>query len=168
MKRAPRCRIFRDPARAESSETGRADCSPVDMKSLDLNLLLGSASELAASDLHLMVGSPPAYRINGEVILAEEDAVTPEAARAAAMELLNDEQKRKFEEEWELCVSMLHPKAGRVRVTFYRRNGIPEMSFRFCGDLLGFHFARCMRRTRQPHYGTVFLRMVRGRTQQLC
>lgn len=104
------------------------------MKPLDLNLLLGSASELKASDLHLVVGSPPAYCINGEVILAEEDAISPEAAKAAADELLNDAQTRKFEEEWELCVSMLHPEAGRVRVTFYRRNGVPEMSFRFCGD----------------------------------
>ncbi len=106
------------------------------MKALDLDLLLGSANELKASDLHLVVGSPPAYRINGEVILAEEDSITPEEAKAAADELLNDGQKRKFEEDWELCVSLLHPKAGRVRVTFYRRNGIPEMSFRFCGDCI--------------------------------
>jgi twitching motility protein PilT len=29
---------------------------------------------------------------------------------------------------------LLHSVAGRVRATFYRRNGHPEMSFRFCGD----------------------------------
>src|SRR5205807_1349919 len=33
---------------------------------------------------------------------------------------------------------------GRVRVTFYRRNGHPEMSFRFCGD-------------RMPHRGELGL-----------
>ncbi len=48
--------------------------------------------------------------------------------------LLNEQQKRKFEQEWELCISLLHPAAGRVRATFYRRNGHPEMSFRFCGE----------------------------------
>ena len=51
-----------------------------------------------------------------------------------AQSLLNEVQRDKFEEEWELCISLLHPVAGRVRVTFYRRNGRPEMSFRFCGD----------------------------------
>ena len=48
--------------------------------------------------------------------------------------LLNEQQKKKFEQEWELCISILHSVAGRVRATFYRRNGHPEMSFRFCGD----------------------------------
>lgn len=48
--------------------------------------------------------------------------------------LLNDYQKTKFESEWELCISILHSAAGRVRATFYRRNGHPEISFRFCGD----------------------------------
>jgi len=48
--------------------------------------------------------------------------------------LLNERQKKKFDEEWELCISLLHSVAGRVRATFYRRNGHPEMSFRFCGD----------------------------------
>lgn len=104
------------------------------MKSLDLDLLLGSARELNASDLHLVVGSPPAYRINGEIIVADEGAVTAETSEATAMGLLNEEQKRKFAEDWELCISLMHPEAGRVRVTFYRRNGISEMSFRFCGD----------------------------------
>lgn len=104
------------------------------MKELDLDLLLGSAKELNASDLHLVVGAPPAYRINGEIIVADEESITAEAAEATAMSLINEEQKRKFAEDWELCISLMHGEAGRVRVTFYRRNGIPEMSFRFCGD----------------------------------
>ena len=39
--------------------------------------------------------------------------------------LLNEQQKRKFEQEWELCISLLHTAGGRVRATFYRRNGHP-------------------------------------------
>src|SRR4030095_12522033 len=49
-------------------------------------------------------------------------------------QLLNDVQREKFEREWELCISLRHPSAGRVRITFYRRNGHAEMCFRFCGD----------------------------------
>ena len=47
--------------------------------------------------------------------------------------LLNDQQQQKFEQDWELCISMHHRSAGRLRVTFYRRDGHPEMSLRFCG-----------------------------------
>ena len=99
-----------------------------------LDKLLEAANEFGASDLHLIAGVPPAYRVNGEIILADEDALTPEVVTAIAERLLNDVQREKFDREWELCISLLHPTAGRVRVTFYRRNGHPELSFRLCGD----------------------------------
>ena len=99
-----------------------------------LDKLLEAANEFGASDLHLIAGVPPAYRVNGEIILADEDALTPEVVTTIAERLLNDVQREKFEREWELCISLLHPAAGRVRVTFYRRNGHPELSFRLCGD----------------------------------
>jgi len=47
---------------------------------------------------------------------------------------MNEPQRKKFEVEWELCISILHSVAGRVRATFYRRNNHTEMSFRFCGE----------------------------------
>jgi twitching motility protein PilT len=79
-------------------------------------------------------GVPPAFRVNGEIIIADEDALPKSEISAIAAGLLNEQQLRKFEQEWELCISMLHRSAGRVRATFYRRNGYPEMSFRFCGE----------------------------------
>jgi len=96
--------------------------------------LLSEACQQSASDLHLVAGVPPAFRINGEIILADMDALTPEETTAMAYEFLNEDQRRTFEREWELCISLLHPTAGRVRATFYRRNAHPEVSFRFCGD----------------------------------
>ena len=99
-----------------------------------LDRLLTAAAEFDASDLHLVAGVPPAFRVNGEIIIAEEDSVAEAELVAVADDLLNEQQRKKFEHEWELCISLLHEKAGRVRATFYRRNGTPEMSFRFCGD----------------------------------
>jgi twitching motility protein PilT len=99
-----------------------------------LDRLLASANDYDASDLHLVAGVPPAFRVNGEIIIADEDALTEEQTTAMAESLLNEQQKKKFELEWELCISLLHNAAGRVRATFYRRNGHPEISFRFCGD----------------------------------
>src|SRR5690242_4489583 len=99
-----------------------------------LDRLLSAANEFDASDLHLVAGIPPAFRVNGEIIIADEDAMTEAEVEQMANSLLNEQQKKKFEQEWELCISLLHKAAGRVRATFYRRNGHPEMSFRFCGD----------------------------------
>ena len=99
-----------------------------------LHRLMSAVNDFDASDLHLVAGVPPAFRVNGEIILADEDALSEAELVAITDSLLNDHQKKKFEQEWELCISILHSAAGRVRATFYRRNNHPEISFRFCGD----------------------------------
>ena len=104
------------------------------MSAENLDRFLAAANDFDASDLHLVVGVPPAFRVNGEIIIADEDALTEGQVSAMANSLLNEQQQRKFEQDWELCISLLHSVAGRVRATFYRRNGHPEMSFRFCGE----------------------------------
>src|SRR5580658_2285635 len=99
-----------------------------------LNRLLSAVNDFDASDLHLIAGVPPAFRVNGEIIIADEDALTEGQIAEMANSLMNEQQRVKFEHEWELCISILHSVAGRVRATFYRRNGHVEMSLRFCGD----------------------------------
>ena len=99
-----------------------------------LDRCLASANDFDASDLHLVAGVPPAFRVNGEIIIADEDVLAESEITAMADSLLNEQQRKKFEQEWELCISLLHPQAGRVRITFYRRNSHTEMSFRFCGE----------------------------------
>src|SRR4029077_9435582 len=104
------------------------------MSTENLDRLLAAAKEFDGSDLHLVSDVPPAFRVNGEIIIADEDALTEGEITRMAESLLNEQQKKKFEQEWELCISLLHKSAGRVRATFYKRNGHPEMSFRFCGE----------------------------------
>lgn len=95
--------------------------------------LILSAVEQEASDLHLIVGVPPAFRIAGEIMIGGGETLTNEVVAGMAFSLLNSEQRETFEREWELCLSVAHPVAGRVRVTLYRRAGNPEISLRFCG-----------------------------------
>jgi len=104
------------------------------MRRLNLNSLLAAAKEHAASDLHLIAGVAPAYRINGEIIIADENALSAEEVTQIALSLLNDSQREKFEREWELCISISHSQAGRVRATLYKRNGHSEVCFRLCGE----------------------------------
>jgi twitching motility protein PilT len=99
-----------------------------------LEKFLNSVNDIDASDLHLVAGVPPAFRVNGEIILADEDALTEKDVTEMANSLLNEQQRAKFEQDWELCISLQHSVAGRVRVTLYRRDGHPELSLRFCGD----------------------------------
>jgi twitching motility protein PilT len=99
-----------------------------------LGRLLSAVNEYDASDLHLVAGVPPAFRVNGEIIIADEDAMTEEAIDTIAASMMNEQQRKKFDQEWELCISILHSAAGRVRVTFYRRNNHTELSLRFCGE----------------------------------
>ena len=104
------------------------------MSTQSLDRLLAAAKDFDASDLHIVAGVPPAFRVNGEIIIADEDTLSETEITTMANCLLNEQQQKKFELEWELCISLLHSVAGRVRVTFYRRNGHPEMSLRFCGE----------------------------------
>ena len=99
-----------------------------------LDRLLAAANDLGASDLHLIAGVPPAFRINGEIIFCDDDALQLDEVKEMAYGVLSAEQQKKFELEWELCISLLHSVAGRVRITIYRRNGCPELSLRFCGE----------------------------------
>lgn len=96
--------------------------------------LIAAAIDHRASDMHLIAGVPPSFRVNGDILFADEDALTSEDTTAMAFSLLSDEQRQQFHREWELCVSIPHATAGRIRATFYRRNGHPELSIRFCGQ----------------------------------
>lgn len=99
-----------------------------------LDRLLASANDSRASDLHLIAGVPAAFRINGDIIFADEDALSSAAVSEMAYSLLSEEQREQFDKEWEICISIPHNVAGRIRATLYRRNSHPELSIRFCGE----------------------------------
>jgi len=54
------------------------------MSTKNLNQFLSAANEFDASDLHLVAGVPPAFRVNGEIIIADEDALTEDEITAMA------------------------------------------------------------------------------------
>src|SRR5687767_12977768 len=104
------------------------------MSSPALDAFLATALDLRASDLHLIAGVPPAFRVNGDIIFGDHDALTSEETAEICSSILSEEQREIFEREWELCISIPHEKVGRIRATLYLRNGHPELSIRFCGE----------------------------------
>src|SRR5690349_5678009 len=66
---------FRVGSRPPDPRLVAATCSPIIMSTENLDRLLTAANEFDASDLHLVAGVPPAFRVNGEIIIADEDAL---------------------------------------------------------------------------------------------
>src|SRR4051812_18265372 len=104
------------------------------MSNPQLDAFIAAALDLRASDLHIIAGVPPAFRVNGDILFADHDALSAHDAADITYSLLNVEQRQQFEREWELCISIPHQNAGRIRATIYKRNSHPELSIRFCGD----------------------------------
>ncbi|HEX7862841.1 MAG TPA: PilT/PilU family type 4a pilus ATPase [Verrucomicrobiae bacterium] len=104
------------------------------MSSPALDAFLATALDLRASDLHLIAGVPPAFRVNGDILFGDHDALTADETAEICSLILSEDQREIFEREWELCISIPHEKVGRIRATLYLRNGHPELSIRFCGE----------------------------------
>ncbi len=78
-----------------------------------------------ASDLHLSAGSPPHLRIDEKLVPTEHGALSPTEIKELAYSLINDDQKAKFEREWELDFSFGVEGLSRFRVNvFMQRNNI--------------------------------------------
>ncbi|MCL2717907.1 MAG: type IV pilus twitching motility protein PilT [Lachnospiraceae bacterium] len=95
--------------------------------------LLRTANESGASDLHITVGVPPKMRINGQLITMNYGRLLPPDTEAIMREVMNDFQRKKFEElgEWDMSFSI--PDLGRYRVNAYRQRGTEAAAFRVVG-----------------------------------
>lgn len=83
-----------------------------------------------ASDLHLAVGTPPTLRINGELIKTDFPNLTPEKSKDLIYSFLSEGQKKKFEENLELDLSLSIPGVSRLRVNVHQQRGSVEAAFR--------------------------------------
>lgn len=88
-----------------------------------LDELLQKLRAVDGSDLHLKVGSPPAFRIDGALHLSNLPALTPEDTEGFAMEILPDRQKDEFLTNNEADFAHGRPSIGRFRVNCYRQRG---------------------------------------------
>jgi twitching motility protein PilT len=96
----------------------------------EMQKILGLARREDASDIHIVAGLPPMFRINGEIILSNRPALTREDTARLCHSLLNDEQKKVLDQNWQLCCSIFDPNLGRFRVSIYYHAGNPEMAIR--------------------------------------
>lgn len=88
------------------------------------------AHDRGASDIHLVAGVSPAFRIDGEIILANSAPLTPEQTTLLVNEILTDNQREILQSKLELCFSLEITNLGRFRVTIYFQGGHPELAIR--------------------------------------
>jgi twitching motility protein PilT len=99
-----------------------------------LDKILKGARKLGASDVHLIRGISPAFRVNGEIRLIEGEALDEDALRGMFDGLLNGKQRAVFERDWQLCFSRHWEGIGRFRASIYLHAGVPELAIRL-GEL---------------------------------
>lgn len=105
-------------------------------RAVNIQTLLRTGRKHNASDVHIVVGMPPVFRVDGEIVAAKGDAITSETANTLAFECLNDEQRKRLEREWQLCYSTSFGDRDRARITIYYRNGVPELSIRLSESVI--------------------------------
>jgi twitching motility protein PilT len=93
---------------------------------MDMIDILKAAVQKGASDLHLVIGHPPMVRLDGDLKpMTEFPVLTAEESRRLVYTLLSDEQRARFEQDWELDFSVTVNQVSRFRANvLIQKNGI--------------------------------------------
>jgi len=91
---------------------------------MDITQLLAFGVEQGASDCHLSAGEPPMIRIHGDLKKLDHPPLTKEEAHALVYDIMNDAQRKAFEETHECDFSFEMGAMARFRVNvFMQRKG---------------------------------------------
>ena len=97
---------------------------------MNLIELLSIGVEKNASDVHLTVGIPPTYRIDGALISLVERKLTAEDTLYLVKQALNETRMNKLDETGEIDFSYSIPSIGRFRVNAFKQRGSYAMVLR--------------------------------------
>ncbi len=98
---------------------------------IDMHALLHRALQVGASDLHLIAGSPPLFRIHGHLAPGERlPVLTPGTVRRLLMSLFNHAQRERFDLEHELDFALTVTGGQRFRVNAHSQRGTAAASIR--------------------------------------
>jgi twitching motility protein PilT len=97
---------------------------------VSLRELLEQMVRMGASDLHLTAGSPPVVRVDGKLQRMPFDMLTGEETKKIAYSMLNEKQKLKFEQNWELDFSFGIESMSRFRANIFMQRGNAAVALR--------------------------------------
>ncbi len=88
---------------------------------MDITELLAFSAKQNASDLHLSAGLPPMIRVDGDIRRLNVPAMEDREVRKMIYDILNDRQRRDFEEYLETDFSFEVPGVSRFRVNVFNQ-----------------------------------------------
>jgi len=103
-----------------NASTGAARTAP---QAVRVETMLAEVVRRRGSDLLLVAGSPPAIRIDGEVLRLDGPVLDGADVEEAVMPLLPPYAARRFKESGVSDASLRFPELGRFRVNLHRERG---------------------------------------------
>ncbi len=97
---------------------------------MDITELLAFSYKSKASDLHLSAGQPPMIRVDGDIRRINLPALEAKEVHGLIYDVMNDSQRRDFEEFLECDFSFELPGIARFRVNAFNQNRGPSAAFR--------------------------------------
>ena len=89
---------------------------------MDITELLAFSAKQGASDLHLSAGLPPMIRVDGDVRRINLPPMEHKQVHSLIYEIMNDKQRKDFEEFLETDFSFEVPGVARFRVNSFNQN----------------------------------------------
>ncbi|MGH7819950.1 MAG: twitching motility protein PilT, partial [Candidatus Binatia bacterium] len=91
---------------------------------MDITQLLTFAVKEKASDVHLSSGEPPMLRIHGDIKRLEHAPLSKEEVHTMVFDVMNDHQRKVFQETLDIDFSFELGEVARFRVNvFNQRKG---------------------------------------------
>ena len=98
--------------------------------------ILGIAIKWQASDIHLVAGRPPIFRIQGKLKTMDAPSLEAAALQEMIYEILTTRQKHIFEDTFELDFSYLSIKDYYFRVNVHRQKGAIAATIRIMPGIM--------------------------------
>lgn len=95
-----------------------------------VDAMLRAAFELKASDIHLTVGIPPIFRINGDLKRYGQDVLSPTDTEQMAKAIVPEHMWTRFETDGELDLSYSLSGVSRFRVNVFKQRGCISLAIR--------------------------------------
>ncbi len=89
---------------------------------MDITQLLAFGVKNGASDLHLSAGLPPVIRVDGDMRRINMPDMDHKAVHDMIYDIMNDNQRRDYEESWDADFSFELPGVARFRVNAFVQN----------------------------------------------
>ncbi len=89
---------------------------------MDITQLLAFSVKNGASDLHLSAGEPPLIRVDGDMRRVNMPSMEHKEVHSMIYDIMNDKQRKTYEENWEADFSFEIPGVARFRVNAFNQN----------------------------------------------